>query len=165
MAAGISEGSSGEESEEGGEGGGSGGSGPLSPAAAATAPAPASMTTIPLNTLGVILSYLPSAQLCRAVRVCREWQAEISAQGIPAAVGCGAVFGGVVPPHPLIFASFCGRLRAARDFSFAGCGWLTGGALLMALGVPIGVAVTAPAPVVEGVLVVGGGGVVVAVGR
>ena len=58
----------------------------------------------------------------------------------------GAVFGGTVPPDAAVFARFCAQLRASRMLSFAGCGWLTSGALLHIIGVPLAIAPHTPLP-------------------
>lgn len=119
-------------------------------ATAAAMPVAPTMTVgcsvdLPLQLLPHILSCLPLHETMRAGRVCREWRAEVQRSGAVPMVDIGSYFAGVVPPDPLVLDAISSNIRG-RDYSFANCLWLTSGALLHALGVPLGATPTAAIP-------------------
>lgn len=92
---------------------------------------------LPPHLVAPILSFLPLPSLLAASRVCTEWRAEIARAGAIAVCDLGAFTQGIVPPPPRIVAGVA-RAVGARDVALGGCLWLTTGALLTALGVPVG---------------------------
>jgi len=97
------------------------------------------INSLPATSLSIIFSFLTSQELVRASMVCRIWEEDLARGYFPGVLSFGDVFAGTYPPSATVFSRFAARLRGSRDLSFAGCTWLTGGSLLVALGVPVGV--------------------------
>jgi hypothetical protein len=97
--------------------------------------------------LGMVLSNLPFPEIMRARRVCREWNTEVKRAGNISLADVGSYFAGVVPPHPSLVDSIAKNV-SARDYSFANCLWLSTGALLHFIGVPLGAVPSSHLPAV-----------------
>jgi hypothetical protein len=105
----------------------------------------ASINSVPMAVIGLILSYLPLPEIIRAGRVCKEWREEVRTANSISVVDFGSIFAGSIAPDAKLFDQVSRSVRG-RDYSFANCTWLTTGALLHAIGVPLSVTPMAPLP-------------------
>jgi hypothetical protein len=105
----------------------------------------ATINSIPMAVIGMILSYLPLPEIVRAGRVSKEWRHEVRSANSISVIDFGSIFAGSTAPDAKLFDKITKSVRG-RDYSFANCTWLTTGALLHAIGVPFSITSLAPMP-------------------
>ena len=103
---------------------------------------------LPSHPLSNIFSFLPLTAQLQCSSVCSFWRETITSGHLPCVVDYGTLFAGLIPPNHEFLLSVA-RQISGRELSFSNCAWLTTGALLTVLGVPVGISSIAPLPAMK----------------